>query len=461
MALELNSDQSYSYPQAENGKFVKLDKSAIPALSAFDGDVYATLTYCVNSGEVAPHTHTSSDITDFSSAVTGNAAVVANTAKRSYPIEDEAALDGLVTLVPTIQDELRTKEASDFVQFDGASAYSVLPITSPGSSDFSISVNAFLPATLQTGNARRLIQLTSSSTAAGVGRMFQCAVSSSGSLLITLYGADAGSARVLTSTTSVFSSLLGEQANIIISFTKSVAPKVFLNGYQVTFNESTVGTPPSWSDVVTGDYLILGRYISDYAKCGYKDATVFNFALSDTEVSNLNKLGIDGFLAKYPEYGNSYECSADAFSFVSATNNGSASVTKFDFVTTSAYGNQRIKFLSSLNISVGQKIRVKMSGFSKTGGTSVLQPVNYAGTVTLASSQTISGDGIYTFTITTASTDGFSILVNNTLSGATVTSDLDSVNILGSSADLKFDDSAGRLLPNRNGDPALMFGTFY
>jgi rRNA maturation endonuclease Nob1 len=41
------------------------------------------------------HTHTASEVTDFASAVAANAAVAANTAKRSYPSGDETKLAGI------------------------------------------------------------------------------------------------------------------------------------------------------------------------------------------------------------------------------------------------------------------------------------------------------------------------------------------------------------------------------
>ncbi len=57
--------------------------------------VTRNLTAANIGAAAASHSHTASNVSDFATAVSGNSAVAANTAKRSYPTTDEAKLDSL------------------------------------------------------------------------------------------------------------------------------------------------------------------------------------------------------------------------------------------------------------------------------------------------------------------------------------------------------------------------------
>lgn len=65
----------------------------------------------IDSKAPVSHTHTASDVTDFTTSVTNNAAVVANTAKNSYPSADSTKLAGIETAATADQTDAEIKTA--------------------------------------------------------------------------------------------------------------------------------------------------------------------------------------------------------------------------------------------------------------------------------------------------------------------------------------------------------------
>jgi len=85
----INSDQIFAYPSAEQGKYVKLDASDIPALSSYPQGVYAVLTLPISeaggsSGSAASNTSYQDTPFNGQVAVTASAQRITANAKKGW-----------------------------------------------------------------------------------------------------------------------------------------------------------------------------------------------------------------------------------------------------------------------------------------------------------------------------------------------------------------------------------------
>ena len=92
-----------------DGSYADANIGPLTRVSAMDYSV--SNDELTNESVVPEHTHEASEITDFGTAVDSNASVVANTAKRSYPLADETKLSN-------IENNAKDDQNSDEVPFD-------------------------------------------------------------------------------------------------------------------------------------------------------------------------------------------------------------------------------------------------------------------------------------------------------------------------------------------------------
>ena len=87
-----------------NGEIVYVQENSYQDLNIGTGLTRSpALDYTTSNDELTnetipgAHTHVAADVTDFDTEVANNTAVTTNTAKRSYPLADEAKLSGIET----------------------------------------------------------------------------------------------------------------------------------------------------------------------------------------------------------------------------------------------------------------------------------------------------------------------------------------------------------------------------
>lgn len=187
--------------------------------------------------------------------------------------------------------------ASDYagVAFDGATSgtrvVSTLTSQNIGAGDMSM-WNRFKVFTT-TGTTRYITSLSSSSTAADQARACLLYINSTGGLVFYLYGATVTDFRYAT-ISGFQSSYSGHVVDIVVTRTGATL-KIYINGTDTSYTETTGGTPPAWSDTITSTNLFIGQSggTSNIFSGPIYRAVLFNRALSATDVVDLIELGVD------------------------------------------------------------------------------------------------------------------------------------------------------------------------
>lgn len=187
--------------------------------------------------------------------------------------------------------------ASDYagVAFDGVTSgtrvVSTLTNQNIGTGDMSI-WNRFKVFTT-TGTTRYIASLSSSSTAADQARACLLYINSTGGLTFYLYGATVTDFRYAT-VSGFQNSYSGQVVDIVVTRTGATL-KIYINGTDTSYTETTGGTPPAWSDTITSTNLFIGQSggTSNIFSGPIYRAVIFNRALSAADVVDLIELGVD------------------------------------------------------------------------------------------------------------------------------------------------------------------------
>lgn len=187
--------------------------------------------------------------------------------------------------------------ASDYaaVNFDGATASTRIASACQalGTGDFSIWSRFRVPASAVSGNAGVFFisDTDGNSTRANA---FLVYITSGNALQIQRYGATTSDLRLGT-IASFRSTYSGQVVDLVI--TRSGATlKVYINGTDTAYSESTGGTPPAWSDTVVSSFFNVGCLNSSattiFTGRIYR-SVVFNRALSAGDVTELITTGVN------------------------------------------------------------------------------------------------------------------------------------------------------------------------
>ena len=188
--------------------------------------------------------------------------------------------------------------ASDYaaVTFDGATASTRITSTltgqNIGTGDFSVWARFRVPASVNAVN-RGLVALTSNATAtaqAESAHLFLAA--NAGELALRLYGATTSDIRQAT-INGFLAAYTGQVVDVVVTRTGTTF-KIYINGTDTAYIETTSGTPPAWSAAVTSTFCDVGMAVGASLFTGriYR-SVVFNRALSASDVTELITLGVN------------------------------------------------------------------------------------------------------------------------------------------------------------------------
>jgi len=187
--------------------------------------------------------------------------------------------------------------ASDYaaVNFDGATSgtriTSTLTGQNIGTGDMSM-WNRFRVFTT-TGTTRYIASLSSSSTTADQARACLLYINSIGGLVFYLYGATVSDFRYGT-IAGFQTSYSGQVVDVVVTRTGATL-KIYINGIDTAYSETTGGTPPAWSDTITSTNLFIGQSTgtSNIFSGRIYRSVVFNRALSASDVTELITTGVN------------------------------------------------------------------------------------------------------------------------------------------------------------------------
>jgi len=188
--------------------------------------------------------------------------------------------------------------ASDYaaVAFDGATASTRITSTltgqNIGTGDFSVWARFRVPASVNAVN-RGLVALTSNATAtaqAESAHLFLAA--NAGELALRLYGATTSDIRQAT-INGFLAAYTGQVVDVVVTRTGTTV-KIYINGTDTAYIETTSGTPPAWSAAVTSTFCDVGMAVGASLFTGriYR-SVVFNRALSASDVTELITIGVN------------------------------------------------------------------------------------------------------------------------------------------------------------------------
>ena len=266
-------------------------------------------------------------------AVTGAATFNGNTTLGDAQ-SDTATVNGQLTAYQGQLPSAIRAAASDYaaVTFDGATASS--RITSAcqaiGTGDFSL-WSRFRVPTATPSNQPVIIALSDSSSSAGTDSAY--ASFESADLRFTKFGASSSDARRATISGFV-TAYAGQVVDIVVTRTGTTL-KIYINGTDTAYTETTAGTPPAWSSSVNSSFVLVGARSSTTIFSGriYR-SVVFNRALSASDVTELITVGVNpadqwgtqtgqtsGTLVASKRYRITTYVSADSFTNVGAASN--------------------------------------------------------------------------------------------------------------------------------------------
>jgi hypothetical protein len=219
--------------------------------------------------------------------------------------------------------------ASDYaaVNFDGATASTRIASACQaiGTGDFSIWSRFRVPSSAVSGNAGVFFisDTDGNSTRANA---FLVYITSGNALQIQRYGATTSDLRLGT-IASFRSTYSGQVVDLVI--TRSGATlKVYINGTDTAYSESTGGTPPAWSDTVVSSFFNVGC-LSSTATTIFNGriyrSVVFNRALSATDVTELITTGVnpaDQWGTQTAVYTSDFSAGTDSWGAVRGTADG-------------------------------------------------------------------------------------------------------------------------------------------
>jgi hypothetical protein len=304
--LGVGRSPSYKLDIAGVGNFDQLRVSAAAATNVALVNTTSGLTYTVYSANTASNGFNGFGIFDGSNYVL-RIDSSGNTTLASATITGNTTLGDAQTDTATINGQLTARQgefpsavraaASDYaaVTFDGATSgtriISALTGQNIGTGDMSM-WNRFRVFTT-TGTTRYIAALSSSSTTADQASACILYINSIGGLVFYLYGATVSDFRYAT-ISGFQTAYSGQVVDIVVTRTGATL-KIYINGIDTAYSETTGGTPPAWSATITSTNLFIGQSTgtSNIFTGRIYRSVVFNRALSATDVTELITTGVN------------------------------------------------------------------------------------------------------------------------------------------------------------------------
>lgn len=150
--------------------------------------------------------------------------------------------------------------ASDFAAaaFDGFTAST--KIVSAGQAistgDFSLWSRFQVPTAIAANQFPGILCLSDSSTTATRANALRVLMTDSGTLQVSRSGATTSDSR--TASISSFRTTYSGQVVDIVVTRSGATLKIYINGTDTAYTETTAGTPPAWSDTIVSDFVLIG-----------------------------------------------------------------------------------------------------------------------------------------------------------------------------------------------------------
>lgn len=216
--------------------------------------------------------------------------------------------------------------ASDYnaVAFDGATANTRITSTltgqNIGTGDVSMWSRLLVPNV--SSLARGVIHLTSSLSATAVAEGFSFYINTAGDLVVRLFGASGSDYR--QAAVSGFSTAYLGQVVDIITTRSSTGLKIYINGTDTAYTETTAGTAPAWTGTITSTYCRIGSITdaTNIFNSRIYRSVVFNRALSASDVTELITVGVnpaDQWGTQTAAYTSDFSAGADSWSATAGT----------------------------------------------------------------------------------------------------------------------------------------------
>jgi hypothetical protein len=304
--LGVGRSPSYKLDIAGVGNFDQLRVSAAAATNVALVNTTSGLTYTVYSANTASNGFNGFGIFDGSSYVL-RIDSSGNTTLASATITGNTTLGDAQTDTATINGQLTARQgefpsavraaASDYaaVTFDGATASTRIASACQaiGTGAFSLWSRFRVPAS-NPASSIGIIGLSSTNSTMLAANAVLLSISSSGTLSFLRYGATTSDVRqaIITGFLSAYS---GQVVDIVVTRTGTTL-KIYINGTDTAYTETTGGTPPAWSDTIASDFCNVGCFTSGattiFTGRIYR-SVVFNRALSAADVTELITTGVN------------------------------------------------------------------------------------------------------------------------------------------------------------------------
>ena len=187
--------------------------------------------------------------------------------------------------------------ASDYaaVTFDGATASTRISSACQaiGTGDFSLWSRFRVPAS-NPGASIGIIGLSSANSTMFAANAALLLISSSGTLNFIRYGATTSDVRQAF-IAGFLSAYSGQVVDIVVTRTGATL-KIYINGTDTAYTETTGGTPPAWSDTIASDFCNVGCFTSGATTIfpgRIFRSVVFNRALSAADVVEVGTTGVN------------------------------------------------------------------------------------------------------------------------------------------------------------------------
>lgn len=267
--------------------------------------------------------------------------------------------------------------ASDYaaVTFDGATANTRIAsgCQAIGTGDFSLwSRFRVSTAAFAAGAFPGIISLTDTNSTASRPNAFRVLMTTSGSLQIQRYGATTSDSR--QGTIANFQAAYSGQVVDLVVTRAGNTVKVYINGTDTAYSETTSGTPPAWGDAVVSDFVLVGALSSGnsiFVGPIYR-SVVFNRALSASDVTELITVGVnpaDQWGTQTAVYTSDFSAGADGWAGTRGTSDGNIDgISGVDntlrFTVDSTASNTHYAFRSSVpGLLAGKRYRVGFNYF--------------------------------------------------------------------------------------------------
>lgn len=252
--------------------------------------------------------------------------------------------------------------ASDYaaVSFDGATASTRISSTltgqNIGTGAFSVWSRFRVPTSIPASQFPGILCLSDSNSTASRANAVRIFIDT-GVLVVQRYGATTSDSRN-ANISGFATSYAGQVVDLVVTRTGTTL-KVYINGTDTAYTETTSGTPPAWSDTVVSDFCIVGALnagaTSIFTGRIYR-SVVFNRALSAGDVTELITTGVnpaDQWGTQTAVYTSDFSVNADSWS----QNIGNALLTATGNIDGISGVNDTLRFSNTDTVSVALQVR--------------------------------------------------------------------------------------------------------